>query len=283
MIPRPGGGPLRRLAPIAAAIGLLSPAAAQETACGPDAPCEVEGGSYHLRVPEGWDGESPLPVLVFFHGHRGSGDSIFRSKGLRRDFSEAGYLLVAPNGAIRPGTDYRAWPARPDAGPRDDVAFTLAVLDDVAARLPLDEARVHASGFSAGGSMAWMMGCHAAERIAGVASVAGALREPHPEACDGPVPVIQIHGFTDVQVPLEGRGIRDWHQGSVFDSLDLARSANGCRTNPDEITLGEPFRCRVWNASCEAAPVALCLHDGGHGLPPGWTETARDFLEGAAR
>ncbi|MEO0915148.1 MAG: PHB depolymerase family esterase, partial [Pseudomonadota bacterium] len=249
-------------------------AQAGETPCGPEGACEIEGGSYHLLTPPDWDGESPLPALVFFHGHNSSGASIFRSAGLKTTFSEDGYLIIAPNGALRPDGRTRAWPARPGGGTRDDVAFTLAVLEDVEGRLPVDGRRVFASGFSAGGSMAWMMACYAGEHFAGFASVAGALRRPNPEACPGgPVRLIQIHGFADTQVPLEGRGIRDWHQGDVFESLGLARQANQCRSNPDRIAVDTPFRCREWT-SCGSGALKLCLHDGGHGLPRGWTDLA---------
>lgn len=262
-------------------ILLGGPAVAQEKLCGEDAPCEVAGGTYHLVAPEDWDGETPLPALIFFHGHRGSGAQVFRSAGLKEDFSDHGYLLIAPDGAIREGTDYRAWPAREGAA-RDDVAFTLAVIDDVARLLPLDRDRVYASGFSAGGSMAWLLACRAGDRLAGMVSVAGALRRPNPYQCPGlPLPVMQIHGWTDGQVPLEGRGIGDWHQGSVWETLEIARQAAGCRSNPDEITVGERFRSRDWDVSCESgAPIRLAMHDGGHGLPPGWTQMAREFFEG---
>ena len=269
----------------AALLVLLSaalPAWANDDLCGAEAPCPVPGGDYHLITPDDWDGESPLPALVFFHGHRSSGASVFRSGGLKATFVENGYAIIAPNGAIRPGTQIRAWPARPGAGPRDDVAFTLDVIADVATRLPLDETRLYVAGFSAGGSMAWMMGCYAGDRFAGIASVAGALRRPVPEGgtCPaGPVRLIQIHGFADAQVPLEGRGIRDWHQGDVFESLGLIRQTNGCRSNPDEIEIGETFRCRTWSDSCESGALKLCLHDGGHGLPRGWTDLARDWFE----
>jgi len=92
--------------------------------------------------------------------------------------------------------------------------------------------------------------------------------------------VMQVHGFADGQVPFEGRGIRDWHQGSVWEALDKARHANSCRSNPDEIEITENFRSRVWDVSCDAAPVRIDVHDGGHGLPNGWTSRAREFLEG---
>lgn len=255
---------------------VAAPSIAQD--CGPDAPCEIDGGSYHLRLP---DGEGPHRVLIWYHGHRGNGASIHRSGGLERDFLARGYALLAPNGYQR-SDGSRVYPAR-DGAPRDDVAFTLAVLRDAGTRAPLDMDRIYAGGFSAGGSMAWLLACEAGERLAGMVSVAGALRRPNATDCTGLVglPVLQVHGYSDAQVPLEGRGIQDWHQGSVWDALERARAANGCRSNPDEIDLGESFRSRLWSTSCARAPVRIDLHDGGHGLPRGWTARAAEFFETA--
>lgn len=257
---------------------LAFPASAQD--CGPDAPCEIDGGSYHLRLPEG---DGPHPVLIWYHGHRGNGGSIHRSGGLQRDFLDNGYALLAPNG-FRRDDGVRSYPAR-DNTPRDDVAFTFAALEAAGTRAKIDPARIYAAGFSAGGSMAWLLACKAGDRLAGMVSVAGALRRPNTTDCAGleGLPVMQIHGFGDGQVPFEGRGIRDWHQGSVWDILERARSANQCRSNPDEIDIGERFRTRIWDASCARAPVQLAVHDGGHGLPNGWTERARAFLEAAQK
>ena len=244
--------------------------------CGPDAPCSLEGGDYYLRLPAG---EGPFPVLIWYHGHRGNGASIHRGGGLERDFLGSGYALLAPNGFQR-DDGVRSYPAR-DGAPRDDVAFTLDVLADAATRAPLDMDHVYAAGFSAGGSMAWLLACEVGDRLAGLVSVSGALRRPNDTDCAGlaGVPVMQVHGFADTQVPFEGRAIRDWHQGSVWDALERARVANGCRSNPDAIEVGETFRIRSWEGSCTGAPVRLLVHDGGHGLPNGWTAAARDFLE----
>lgn len=262
---------------LATALLALAPLTAVAQDCGPDTPCEIAGGSYHLRLP---DGAGPHPVLIWFHGHRGNGASIHRGGGLQRDFLEQGYAILAPNG-YQTADGPRSFPARAGA-PRDDVAFTFAALADAGTRADLDPDRVYAGGFSAGGSMAWLLACEAGDRLAGMISVAGALRDPNPTGCAGltGLPVMQIHGFADQQVPLEGRVIRDWHQGSVWNSLDRARQANGCRSNPDEITIAEGLRSRIWDTSCDGAPVRLDIHDGGHGLPQGWTARARAFLEG---
>ena len=257
---------------------MLSATSAFSQDCGPAAPCEIEGGSYHLRLPEG---DGPHPVLIWFHGHRGNGASIHRGGGLQSDFLDEGYALLAPNGFQREGGP-RSYPAR-DGAPRDDVAFAFAALEAAQGRANLDLESVYAAGFSAGGSMAWLLACEAGDRLSGMVSVAGALRRPNTTDCGGlaGLPVLQIHGFADGQVPFEGRAIRDWHQGSVWDSLEQARAQNGCRSNPDQIEITDNFRMRAWNKSCTGAPVRMDVHNGGHGLPKGWTERAREFLETA--
>jgi len=131
--------------------------------------------------------------------------------------------------------------------------------------------------------MAWMMGCYEGDRFAAVISVAGALRRPAPEGrCPNPTPrALQVHGFGDRQVPFEGRGIRDWHQGDVHQTLALFRASNGCRSNPNDISVSENWRTRQWR-TCRIGDLAYAEHDGGHGLPRGWTNlAARWFEEGA--
>lgn len=245
--------------------------------CGPDAPCEIDGGSYHMLVPE--NVEENAPVLVFFHGHNATGGMIFRG-GIKSDFAGAGYVVIAPNGTPIEGRKTRRWAGR-DGGPRDDVGFTLDVIADAKTKVSIDPDRIYVAGFSAGGSMAWLMACKAAEQFAGFASVSGALRQPNDitDCPTAPVRFLQIHGFADNQVPFEGRAIRDWHQGSVWESLALARSANQCRSHADSIDIGAQFRCREWGASCSNGGVKFCAHDGGHGLPRGWTIMARDWFE----
>lgn len=264
---------------IAALACLLAPAVNAQN-CGPEATCEIEGGDYHLRLP---DGDGPHPVLIWYHGHRGNGGSIHRSGGLERDFLNNGYALLAPNG-FRRSDGARSYPARSGA-PRDDIAFTFKALEAASARANLDMDRIYVGGFSAGGSMAWLLACEAGDRLAGMVSVAGALRRPNPTECAGlaDVPVLQVHGFGDAQVPFEGRAIRDWHQGSLWDSLEYARRVKSCRSNPDDIEITEDFRTRVWGASCAGAPLRLDVHDGGHGLPQGWTARAYSFFEASAQ
>lgn len=262
----------------------VAAAAASDRPCGIGSPCAVSGGDYYLAFPTHWRAHAgdELPALLFFHGFRSSGENVIKSGSLRSEFGGRGYLIIAPNGVLRPARQVRGWAARPDATAlRDDLAFVDEVIDDVAARVPLNRDRLLVSGFSSGGSMAWLMACYRGDGFAGFVPVAGGLRRPIPsERCPRPARrLLHIHGFTDRQVPLEGRQIRDWHQGDVFASLALLRRSHQCRSRPSRFAVGERFRCRVWDECEHPASLEICLHDGGHGLPQGWTRKALDWFE----
>ena len=43
--------------------------------CGDDRRCEVGGGYYLAAKPDDWDRRTPLPVVVYFHGWKGTTNS----------------------------------------------------------------------------------------------------------------------------------------------------------------------------------------------------------------
>jgi polyhydroxybutyrate depolymerase len=262
---------------------LVAAAGAAEPLCGVETPCRVANGDYLLVLPDDWDGWTPLPAVVFFHGHNASAAAVVGSASLRRSLVDRGYLLIAPNGALLPGRDSRGWPARPFEGEgRDELAFVAAVMADVEQRLLIDRARTLVSGFSSGGSMAWLVACYAGAGYGGFAPVAGGLRRPQPAGpCPaGPLRLLHIHGWADAQVPLEGRGIGNWHQGDVFAAFDILRRTNACTTEPSGFSQDGIYRCRYWRGCGSTdADISFCLHDGGHLLPDGWAELARAWFE----
>lgn len=288
---------LKILPIVAFYIGLLaSVSQAIERPCGLEKPCAIEGadgGTYYLGLPEDWDRDKALMPFVFFHGHNGSGKAVVKNRGLVNSLAKQGFVLVAPDGPkfkFR-GRETRGWAARPEGdtprGGRDDIAFVEAVLKDVGKRVKVKGNKTVVSGFSSGGSMAWYFACYSKNNMASVVAIAGGLRRPLPEGgveqqdlsvakkCPSPPRrLLHIHGFTDRQVPLEGRGIRSWHQGDVFEGLAVQRHSNGCGSRPDKIESKGDFWCRTWTKCKSGLPVRMCLHAGGHGLPKGWLDEA---------
>ncbi|MEL6208026.1 MAG: prolyl oligopeptidase family serine peptidase, partial [Pseudomonadota bacterium] len=219
------------LACLALAMGIATaPSAPAQQACGDaDRPCQIDGGSYHIRLPEGV--ENP-PVVVFIHGWGSAGANALDNPAIGRGVVDRGWAYVAPNGLPRGGDrGGGTWGFRPESdNPRDEVAFITAVLADAEARHGVDSARSMLGGFSIGGSMTTYFACQSPETFFAYAPIAGSFWRPHPAECEGPVRLFHIHGWRDGTVPLEGRPLGGGrvYQGDVFASMEILRSANGC-------------------------------------------------------
>jgi len=245
-------------------------------ACGDTEPCPVDDGRYYVRAPANWDGEGPVPVIVWFHGWQDAGERHVREGGTADDWTAAGGLFVAADGADKTWA-HQGSPSQA----RDDIAYVRRVIADVAARYPVDPARVLAAGFSQGGSMVWDVACRLGGLFTHFAPVAGAFWEPMPTDCPaGPAAIRHVHGTADTVVPLAGRPIGErWHQADVLEGLALWRETNGCPVDPDRTaSLDGLLECRYWNACASGDPLALCLHEGGHSVPQGWAERTRAWV-----
>lgn len=249
-------------------------------ACDERTPCETPTGRYHVRPPEGWNGSSPLPVVVFFHGYQSSARDVMDDADLAREISGAGALLVAPDGMNKawsiPGTLFHG---------RDDIAFVRSVMKDVERRYPVDRSRLLASGFSAGGFIVWAVACNAGELFAGYAPVAGAFLDPIPRDCpSGPVSVRHIHGMHDDMVPMQGRWIAGGtvKQSDVETSIGRLRALDRCPDAPTSQSKQGDLSCRTWsaNACASGKEIVLCLHDDGHKVEAGWVGNSLQWLSG---
>ena len=79
-------------------IPLLLMLASPALACGPDTNCKVEDRFYRIAMPEGHDGTTPVPAVVWSHGYQGSARGVMRWGALRRMVSDAGLALIATQG-----------------------------------------------------------------------------------------------------------------------------------------------------------------------------------------
>lgn len=260
----------RILFPLAWSMAILAQPA-PTPACPGEDPCSVPGGDYHAVVPDGWDGTSPLPAVIFFHGYNSSSARVVTNRSLISGFTDRGVLFVAPNG-IDGSWAHGGSPSQA----RNEIAFVDALMDDMRARWPIDDTRLWVTGFSQGGSMAWDVACYRGEQVAAFYPVAGAFWRPHPDSCpSGPVNLRHVHGTSDQVVPMEGRPIGAfWHQGDVRESILLLAAQNGCAEAPDRIEIQGNVTCEIWDQCTSGRELQLCLHPGGHVLPQGWISQA---------
>lgn len=239
---------------------------------------EVGLGRYLAVEPEGWDGQTAIPVMVFFHGHGGSAGGAAASYDWLVDGVSAwGGLLVLPDG-LDGSWSHQGSPEQE----RDEDVFVDQIMADAAQRWPLTERR-YVSGFSSGGSMAWHVACYRGDDFTAFLPISGSFWEPLPGDCGGPVSLRHTHGTEDTIMPLEGRAIGDSHQGDVYEGMALWREMNGCAEEPDEVVVQGEVTCQMWQSCSSGEQLALCLHGGKHAAPEGWIDDALPWADALAQ
>ena len=154
--------------------------------------------TFHLYRPAGLSDGAPLVVML--HGGFGTGAQAERSYHWDSEADGGHFLVAYPDGLMR------AWNAgtccgEPQRTNTDDVAFITAMVGAIEQEMPIDRARIYATGMSNGAMMALRLGCQT-DTFAAIAPVAGTLLTDCSEA--RPTSVLQIHGTADDRVPYNG-------------------------------------------------------------------------------
>ena len=153
-----------------------------------------EARSYRLHIPEGEN--DPMPLVISFHGFRSNAAQQEKLSGFSALGDREKFIAAYPE-AI---DDKWRFAGRTDA----DVKFTLAIIEDVAAKASLDRRRIFASGISNGAEMSWRLACDVPQVFAAFGFVAGAYLEvciPPPRP-----PLIIFHGTEDKILAYDARG-----------------------------------------------------------------------------
>ena len=258
----------------------LSPAFAM--ACGGDSRCEVEAGYYLAAEPPGWDGETPLPVVVYFHGWNGSPEGTFRNRAMVNGVNSRGALFVAP--FARTGYWRQIGEGRAEGG-RDELAFIRSVMADIRARWPVDERYVMSSGFSRGASMSWNAACYAGDLFTAHAPIAGGFWGSTPPTCPtGPVTMRHIHGLSDSVVAYDEIGI--YNSMPIPEGLAMLRGLNGADGQPDHAYRVDhpkrPLTCERFDGATGHS-IEICLHPRGHSIPAEWVAAGLDWLQSLSK
>lgn len=216
---------------------------------------------YKFFVPVGYDPAAPTPLVLNFHGFgSNAGQQVFFSD-MNTKADEAGFLVAYPDGL--PNDDgSQSWNAGTccaDDLERDDVGFARALVDHIEKQACVDPDRVFSTGMSNGGYMSFALGCEAADWVAAIAPVSGALGL-EAAACQPsrPISTLVINGTADPLV--------DYAAASA--SVDTWKTKLGCTGDPTASTTTGTVTCDEWDGCDGDATLMFCTAEGmGHCWP----------------
>ena len=235
--------------------------------------------SYLVHIPECYDPDKPMPVVLALHGAGMNGSMMVGFCGLNKTSDAKGFIAVYPSGTG--AGPFMTWNAggligKLHEGRVDDVVFIGALLDELETLVNVDKNRVYACGMSNGGMMCYRLALELSNRIAAIAAVAGtmAIDESEPER---PVPVMHFHGTKDTIVPYGppfGKVPPMIRLKGVQETVDIWVKLDGCRKSPGTDTLSKegdktPVTRQVYGGGKNGSEVVLVTIEGGGHTWPG--------------
>ena len=234
---------------------------------------------HYFAFPESYDGKTPLPVLMGFHGCGGV------NRGT--DIASTEWMRLSKGTAFE--QEYvRAVPVSSDSGGcwsyNTDISRVTKIYDDLLANYCVDTSRVFATGHSSGAQFVVQIltsnHTNDAKHLGfkGVAPVAASDYG----AMTGPIPVMYIQGKMDAE-----RGNGDGHEtvarfraaNSCMDTSMPYTAVMGCQSGNTTVNPG----CVSYNG-CKA-PTIWCSHNDPaysgtmHGVPCFGMKAMYDFFE----
>jgi polyhydroxybutyrate depolymerase len=243
----------------------------------------VEGKTtrqYFLVAPDSYDPTTPLPILIGLHGINGSPAS-FRDQFLFGALaSEYKYVGIFPLGWGDEVNSNPTWNAgscclSAMVANINDVEFIQAIIQEVNKNYFVDESRIWAVGFSAGGMMAYKLACDLASVVTAIGVVSGTLMQD-PCSPVAPVSIIHLHGDLDDAIPLLGGG--QYNAPPVRGGVLTSAGMFGCTPSQDDPIEMNAIESSSWSCSY-GTEVRLDIFKGiGHEFLRLWPYELVDFL-----
>ncbi|MDH3623527.1 MAG: hypothetical protein OEQ49_06600 [Myxococcales bacterium] len=228
-----------------------------------------ESRSYELHVPPSYDGNTPMPLLLNFHGFTSNGPQQQFFSEMDGTADERGFVVAYPNG-IASSWNGGSCCGAAQAEDIDDVGFARAVIDDIGGRGCIDLSRVYAAGMSNGGFLSHRLACEAADVIAAIGPVAGVLvLDPAKCTPSRPISVIQFYGTEDPLVPYDGGGLAGGLSAPETQAGWAER--NGCTGGSTVTYSNGDVTCETIDQCDGNVTVTMCTVEGGGHCWPGQT------------
>lgn len=226
-----------------------------------------ESREYRVHVPPDYDPQYAFSLVLALHGYTENIDDFM---GITH-FAEAvdkrgGVIVVFPQGKAPlgvPGWNAGTCCGTAQAQNTPDVQFMRDMVAQIEKDYCIDPKRIFASGFSNGGMLSHRLACEFSDKIAAIGAVSGTMAID-PCIPKRQVPVLHIHGTSDVVVPYN----QPLTAQTVPKTIEGWVARDFCEPNKSVVYMKGKATCELY-APC-GADVELCTIDGGsHEWPAG--------------
>ncbi|MEI7617790.1 MAG: alpha/beta fold hydrolase [Actinomycetota bacterium] len=281
-----------------AAVTSSAPAATEPTAADTPTSTTIDptiARPFDVFVPSTYNGTKAVPLVVLLHGYGASGaiqEAYFQIQPIAESH---GFLYVHADGT-KNATGSQFWNAT-DAccgGPAatvDDSAYITSIIESVQKNYKVDPKRIYVMGHSNGGFMSYRMACDHADKIAAIASLAGATFSDISKCAPSePVSVLEIHGTGDQTIKYAGDQIQGRGYPGAQTTTATWAGYDGCAatstTSPTKVDLepgidGAESSIAAFDGCPTGLGVELWSIEGGQHIPsvsPAFIGAIIDFL-----
>lgn len=243
--------------------------------------------TYHIYLPEGFNQQKSLPLVLALHGGGGTGrqfDQALSQGQFKAIANQRGVILVFPDGMNRQWSDGRTQHLKRNKS-YDDVGFISKVIDRMIDGYGVDSQRVYVTGISNGGFMSVRLALDLSDKITAISPVTAQLPLAlQHKTSNQPISVMIINGTEDPIVPYQGGHVRLFKFGrsrgeilSTADTIEHFRLRNNCHAKPKKTLLPNKdpnddtrVEMKQYTGCADQTEVTLVkVIGGGHTWPGG--------------
>jgi polyhydroxybutyrate depolymerase len=235
----------------------------------------VDGRQRSFRIYRPATVPSAAALVVMFHGALGTGEQAESAYGWDAEADRGGFVVAYPDGL------HRGWVVSDGCcGPGvrtgvNDVAFITQLVGVISRAMPIEQARIYATGISNGGMLAYRLACDTT-----IFAAIGPDSATQLGSCPYPAPtsVIHIHGTADHTVPYtggpgkldnggQGRSPADTSGPPIPDLIAHWRDIDQCAT--PSIDQAPPVTTSTATCAGGRAVELVSIDGAGHQWPGG--------------
>jgi polyhydroxybutyrate depolymerase len=236
--------------------------------------------AYSKFIPSSYSKGTSLPLVVLLHGYGATGAMQESYMNFESVAETNKFILVYPDGTVD-SSGRRFWNAT-DAccdflsDVADDV-YLLSILKEMESSYSIDAKRIYFVGHSNGGFMSYRMACKYPDRIAAIASLAGASYFKTTDCgAKSSVSVLQVHGTKDETILYEGGQILGTSYPGAVASASQWATFNQCTQNAvtrsskfdlEPNITGDETSVTAWTNCQNSSEVELWTMEGAAHIP----------------